>query len=161
MFEVHPVDERAAREIVAWTYGSPYDMYNLNPADLDAAASFADPANGYQSVRNEEGELVAFLCFGPEARVAGGEYLDGPLDVGCGIRPDLTGRGLGPEIIRLAIEVGSGLYNAHSFRATIAAFNQRAQKAAGKAGFVSVASFRRPSDDLPFVILERPTEAGR
>lgn len=160
MFEVGPTDERDAREIVSWQYSHPYDLYSVGPDDDDAVASFADPANGYRSVRDEGGELVAFLCFGAEARVDGGEYPEGTLDVGCGIRPDLTGQGMGPAIIRLAIDVGTREYDAVTFRATIAAFNERAQKAAGKAGFVPVSSFQRPSDGLPFVILERPAEAG-
>lgn len=155
MFEIRPVDEPDAREIVSWEYGGPYGMYNMS---LDDVASVMDPANRYQSVRDGE-DLVAFIAFGPEAQVPGGEYPEGPMDIGAGIRPDLTSQGLGPEIIRLAIEVGERLYGADSFRATIAAFNQRAQKAASKVGFVPVSSFQRPSDGLPFVILERPANA--
>jgi RimJ/RimL family protein N-acetyltransferase len=157
VFEVQPVDERDAQEIVAWNYGGPYAMYTMSAADVTMVA---DPASRYYTVRDDEGELVAFIAFGEEAQVPGGEYREGPLDVGCGIRPDLTGQGLGPAIIRLAIETGEQLYGARDFRATIAAFNERAQKAAAKAGFRPVSFFERPVDDLPFVILERPAEAG-
>lgn len=158
MVDVRPADERDAREIVSWQYGQPYDLYNLSPDDLDTVAAFADPANGYFSVRSDAGDLIAFLCLGADARVRGGDYGDDALDVGCGIRPDLTGHGLGPEIIRLALDVGRKRYGARRFRATIAEFNRRAQKAAEKAGFRAVSSFRRPSDRLDFVILERPAD---
>jgi RimJ/RimL family protein N-acetyltransferase len=157
MFRVEPINERDAREIVSWQYPEPYAMYDLSPDD---AASVADPANGYFSVRDEAGNLVAFISLGAEARVPGGDYAEDALDVGGGIRPDLTGQGLGAQIIGLAVETGESRYGTRRFRATIAAFNQRAQRAAARAGFVPVSSFERPSDGLPFVILERPAPAG-
>jgi RimJ/RimL family protein N-acetyltransferase len=158
MFDVRPTDERDAREIVGWHYDTPYEMYDMTPDD---AAMVSDLANQYYSVRDSRGDLVAFIAFGVEAQVPGGDYSSEALDLGAGIRPDLTGQGLGPEIIRLAVETGEQIHGARHFRATIAAFNQRAQRAAGKAGFLPVSSFKRPSDGLEFVILERPANAGR
>lgn len=157
MFQVGPIDESDAREILSWRYEEPYAMYNMS---ADDARLIADPANGYLSVRDEGGDLVAFIAFGPEAQVPGGDYSEDALDVGAGIRPDLTGRGLGPKIIELAIEEGRRRFGPWRYRATIAAFNARAQRAAIKAGFAPASTFERPSDGLPFVILERPADAG-
>jgi RimJ/RimL family protein N-acetyltransferase len=153
VFTVQRTDERDAREIAAWRYTEPYAMYNMA---LEDAELVADPASRYFSVRDERGDLIAFIALGPEAQVPGGDYSHEALDIGAGIRPDLTGQGLGAKIIRLAVETGVRLDGADRFRATIAAFNQRAQRAAGKVGFRPVSSFRRPSDRLEFVILERP-----
>jgi RimJ/RimL family protein N-acetyltransferase len=157
MFHVRPVDESDAQEIASWKYEEPYTMYNLSPDD---ATSIADPANGNFSVRDDEGNLIAFIAYGPEAQVPGGDYSEDMLDIGAGIRPDLTGQGLGPEIIGLAIEEGRKRFGPWRYRATIAGFNARAQRAAITAGFRPVTSFERPSDGLPFVILERPADAG-
>ncbi len=45
--------------------------------------------------------MVGFCSFGVDGRVPGGDYPDGPLDVGMGMRPDLTaaawGRGICPR----------------------------------------------------------------
>jgi RimJ/RimL family protein N-acetyltransferase len=157
MFHVRPIDDKDAQEIVSWHYEEPYTMYDMN---ADDAGFIADPANGYLAVHDEGGDLVAFIAFGPEGQVPGGDYSEDMLDIGAGIRPDRTGQGLGAKIISLAIEEGRKRFGPWRYRATIAAFNGRAQRAAVKAGFVPTSTFERPSDGLPFVILERPADAG-
>jgi RimJ/RimL family protein N-acetyltransferase len=154
--DMHPMNEADAREIALWDYPPPYDLYNLDPKEIEGhVVALMDPENHYYSVRDKEGKLIAFICYGPDARVPGGDYSSDALDVGCGLRPDLTGQGLGPDVIRTAVEFGRDTWHPSRFRATIAAFNERAQKAAQRVGFQQVSSFERPSDGLPFVILER------
>jgi RimJ/RimL family protein N-acetyltransferase len=148
--------EDDARAILRWRYEPPYDLYNADPpAAPEDVANLTDAVNRYFSLRDSTGDLVAYICFGEEARVSGGDYSRDALDIGCGTRPDLTGKGLGPSIIEAAVRFGSTRYGATRFRATIAAFNQRALRASQKAGFVPVSAFDRPSDGLSFVILER------
>jgi RimJ/RimL family protein N-acetyltransferase len=159
---IHPMDRKHAEAIVKWRYDAPYDLYNSNPDEADhEVRSLIDPANGYYSVCDEHRDLIAYICFGPDARVAGGDYDEDALDVGCGIRPDLTGRGLGPTIIQTALDIGNQNYHPVAFRATIAAFNQRALKASQRVGFVPRRTFYRPSDQRPFVILTRVMEHPR
>jgi RimJ/RimL family protein N-acetyltransferase len=90
-----------------------------------------------------------------DAQVPGGDYGEDALDVGCGIRPDLTGQRLGPTVIQTALDFGRRQWHPSRFRATIAAFNERAQKAARRVGFEQVSTFERSSDGLPFIIFER------
>jgi len=45
----------------------------------------------YVAVLDARDEMIAFRCFGPEARVLGGAYFEDALDMGGGLRPDLTG----------------------------------------------------------------------
>src|SRR5947209_8693053 len=137
--EMHPMTEVDAREIALWDYPSPYDLYNLDSDEIeDHVAALVDPENRYYSVRDKEGTLVAFICYGADARVPGGDYSGDALDVGCGLWPDLTGQGLGPNVIRTAAEFGRKTWHPSRFRATIAAFNERAQKAAQRVGFQQV-----------------------
>jgi GNAT superfamily N-acetyltransferase len=58
-------------------YDGPYAAYNC-PADEvdDFVRGILDPDNHYYAVRDEGGGLVGYCCFGPDARVPGGEYAD-------------------------------------------------------------------------------------
>src|SRR2546423_1154519 len=124
-FSITPTTRTDAEEIMRWRYEPPYDLYNPDPAAVEQdIAHFSDPATGYFSLRDETGELIAYVCYGEEARVPGGDYGGEALDVGCGTRPDLTGRGMGPSIIETAVRFGGERYGASRFRATIAAFNE-------------------------------------
>ena len=155
MLSVNPMSAGDARTIVGWRYPPPYDLYDLDSDTIEEDVEwFSDPANRYFSVQDGD-ELVAYICFGEEARVPGGDYDDAALDVGCGTRPDLTGQGMGPSIIETAVAFGRKRFGAYHFRSTIAAFNERALKAAQRAGFVPIGRFERPSDSRPFVVLER------
>lgn len=156
-----PMDEASARAILAWRYDEPYALYNAGPANLaDDLAVFMDPANAYYSVRDERDEVVAFRCFGPDARVSGGDYSADALDTGGGLRPDLTGRGLGLTVLNAGLEHGRRLYHPRAFRVTVAAFNARALRVCAQAGFQPVQTFRRASDAKDFVVMTRQDEEG-
>jgi hypothetical protein len=75
------------------------------------------------------------------------------LDTGGGLRPDLTGKGLGVELVRKGLEFGAGRYGVKRFRVTVAAFNQRALKVCRRVGFVEQQRFLRPGDRQAFLIL--------
>lgn len=152
-----PMDEATARTILAWRYEQPYALYNHDPAGIeDGIRAFTDPANAYYSVVDEDGHLVAYRCFGLDAQVAGGDYSADALDTGGGLRPDLTGRGLGLSGMQAGLDFSQGLYHPRAFRVTVAAFNLRAQRVCERAGFRHAQRFVRPTDGREFVILLRP-----
>jgi hypothetical protein len=66
--------------VAAWRYPPPYDIYDADSAIVDDPAA-ATSSEGHYAVL-EAGEVIGFFAFGVEARVPGGDYLDGPLDVG-------------------------------------------------------------------------------
>jgi ribosomal-protein-alanine N-acetyltransferase len=153
-----PMDESAAREILTWRYEEQYAFYNPDPADAEESVGpFLDPANAYYSVRDEQGLLVAYPCFGLDAQVPGGDYSADALDTGGGMRPDLTGRGLGLAFLEAGLEFGRRMYNPRAFRVTVAAFNARARRVCEKAGFRPVQTFHSALHDRDFVVLMRPT----
>lgn len=155
------MDFAAAREILTWEYDPPYDIYNLTSSSQRRTLdSFLDSANRYFRIERGGGELIGFCCFGPEARVPGGEYSPDQLDIGLGLRPDLTGRGLGPVIIGRVCEFARQRFGALEFRVTIASFNQRARRAWEKSGFEFSGEFNRSTDGEPFVQLSRGDEGG-
>ena len=153
------MDETAARAILAWRYEAPYTLYNPDPADLEAdLAGLLDPANGYYSAHDAQGALVAFRCFGPDAQVPGGDYRAGALDTGGGLRPDLTGRGLGGAVLDAGLAFGRATFRPPAFRVTVAAFNARALRTCTRAGFVPVQTFQSPANGREFIVLLRPEE---
>ena len=140
-----PLDATAARAILAWRYEGSYAVYNPQSPDLDAAvAILIDPANAYFAARDGAGALIGFCCFGADARVPGGDYTDAAaLDVGLGLRPDLTGGGRGLSFLLAVLALGRERFAPARFRLTVAAFNERAQKVYARAGFRPLARFRR------------------
>jgi [ribosomal protein S18]-alanine N-acetyltransferase len=148
------MDETNARKILAWRYAEPYSCYNPNRSDLENDLQILTaPQNLYYAMSDENGVLAAYVCFGQEARVAGGSYTEDALDIGCGARPDLTGRGFGSSVIQAGIGFAQDKFAPRAFRATVAAFNQRALKLCERAGFAIVRTFRRAEDETEFIIL--------
>lgn len=97
-----PMTEPLAKAITTWIYPAPYDLYNMDD-DEETLSELLD--GSYYASINEEGELIGFICIGDAARVPGG-YLAGiygneqVMDIGLGMRPDLTGRGQGEDKAR-------------------------------------------------------------
>jgi RimJ/RimL family protein N-acetyltransferase len=156
-FKFEPMTEAWARAALTWRYEPPYDFYNHDPAQLDKLIhlSFLNPAYHYFSVFDEQDSLVAYRCFGEDARVPGGDYAAEALDMGGGLRPDLTGHGLGPRIMRAAIDFARAEFSPRAFRVTVAEFNLRAQRACEKVGYVVVQHFIATHNGVPFVIMIR------
>jgi RimJ/RimL family protein N-acetyltransferase len=120
-----------AEDIAGWRYDPPYDLY-----DVDVAAPvLLATAGRFGAVRDEGGGLVGYCCFDAEARVPGGAYADAALDVGWGMRPELTGRGLGARFVAAIVAHALPLACPRPLRVTIAEWNGRSQRAAASAGF--------------------------
>ena len=160
-FRFVPMTAEYAREILGWRYEPPYDFYNPGAGidEEDLAATFLNPDYHYYAVLDAHGALIAYRCFGEDARVAGGDYTADALDMGGGLRPDLTGRGLGPPVMRAAMDFARVEFAPRVFRTTVAAWNVRALRACMKAGYQPTAAFEN-SQGNPFVILMRDAIEG-
>lgn len=155
LFTFHGMDEEHARAILEWRYEEQYAFYNADAQDLEKdVAVLLNPLNAFYYICDEQGELVAYCCFGPEARVPGGDYSSEALDIGGGMRPDLTGRGLGKPLLDAIIDFARRTFDARVFRETIAAWNHRALKMSERAGFHPVQRFVK-EDGTPFIVLLR------
>ena len=136
-----------------WRYPRPYDCYDVADAAPDF---FLDPANGYYAAVDDGGELIGFRCFGPDGRVPGGHYPADALDTGGGLRPELTGRGLGRAVIAAGLAFGRTVFAPTCYRVTVAAFNARALRVVGSLGFVEAQRFAGTVDGREYVVLTRP-----
>jgi [ribosomal protein S18]-alanine N-acetyltransferase len=135
-----------AEEIARWKYREPYSIYD--GGDPDRLLAYT-----YFAGLDEEGALVGFCCFGEDARVPGMSEEKGVLDVGAGLRPDLTGIGLGGPFLREACRFGGELYEPERFRVAVAAFNKRAQMVAHALGFERAGTITNGENE--FVVMMR------
>jgi RimJ/RimL family protein N-acetyltransferase len=131
--------EAEARAVAGWRYDGPYALYDGSD-DPAALAEMLDPANPYYAALTPAGEFVGYFCYGPPATVGGERHRDafggeGVLDVGLGMRPDLTGRGLGLAFVRAGLDFARARFAPRRFRLAVATFNRRAIAVYGRAGF--------------------------
>jgi [ribosomal protein S18]-alanine N-acetyltransferase len=156
-YGVLPITVAQAATVSGWRYPAPYDVYDMGP---EAVPGLLAPKNAYHAVLDGT-DLVGFCCFGPDAQVPVGRdagwYGPDGLDVGLGMRPDLTGRGRGAGF--LAAVLAEASHRSGTLRLTVATFNARAQRLYLSAGFAAVAV----SPDARFRLLTRgnPNPGGQ
>jgi ribosomal-protein-alanine N-acetyltransferase len=154
-FTFRPMDRASAQEILAWCYDEPYDLYDLGTGDVAQTLQvLLDPQYAYYII--EDGEAaVAYCCFGLDAQVPGGDYSQPAVDVGLGVRPDLTGQRQGSVFVEAVLDFARRTLSPERFRVTIAAFNARARRVWAKVGFQQTQVFRRRTDGMDFVVMVR------
>lgn len=153
-FTFNLIDENSAYVILNWQYESPYDIYNLASPDPESTLQYLlDPQNAFYSIYGQNGELEAFCSFSLDGQVNGGDYSTPALDIGLGVRSDLTGRGLGIQYVNAVIDFAIRTYSPERLRVTIADFNRRAQRVWEKAGFQVVQKFRGGWTNMDFVVM--------
>jgi ribosomal-protein-alanine N-acetyltransferase len=145
-----------AAQIVTWHYPPPYDLYNMSGDDAPALTS----ANSEFFALIGQNELIGYRSFGADGQVPGGIYASAALDTGGGLRPDLTGKGLGREAIQTGLAFGREKFAPAAFRVTIATFNVRARRVVQALGFSRIASFHATTDGRGYEILVRPEARG-
>ncbi len=147
---IAPMTQHEAEVISTWEYEAPYDFYDA-PADEHDLAELLDPAQRagqYFSVHATE-ELIGFF----QLRSDGDAVV-----VGLGLRPDLTGRGLGLSFVEEGLVFAREQFAATRFRLSVATFNERAITVYERAGFVVTRSFMHETNGgvFSFVEMERP-----
>ncbi len=119
--------ESYATEILNWRYAPPYDFYNIefSQEGLDELVN-----NQYSAVIDQDENLIGFYCIGQSAQVPKGNefgvYEKRMVDIGLGVRPDLTGKGFGSEFFKYILGEIQGMTNLSTFKLTVAKFNKRA-----------------------------------
>ena len=155
MYALRQISRPDAEEISRWRHPEPYATYDGDPSSVPG---LLDPRYNYHAVTGPDGELVGYFCFGADATVPAGHrlglYGDDALDVGLGMRPDLTGQGLGPGFVRAGLRFARRTFSPPAFRLTVAAFNRRAIKVYEAAGFEAVRSFGDGGTE--WLLMKRP-----
>ncbi|MGH3090546.1 MAG: GNAT family N-acetyltransferase [Rubrobacteraceae bacterium] len=156
-YAFEPMTEKEAHEVASWRYDPPYDFYDVvnNPEDLDELLDPAKRKDYFSVISN--GELIGYFCFGAEAQVPGGDHSGDAIDVGLGLRPDLTGKGLGLGFLEAGLAFARRRFSLASFRLSVAEFNERAIKVYERAGFAKAGRFIQQTNGArhPFISMER------
>lgn len=119
----------------------------------------AGPVGPSRRVLNPMG--AGFICFGAEAQVSGardaGLYRADAVDIGLGLRPDLTGQGLGDPFVAACIDHALRIRHPTVLRLAVATFNARAIAVYERAGFQTIGRCSSPvrGRPVPFVIMTR------
>src|SRR5918995_1112347 len=145
------MSQRQARAVAAWQYDPPYDFYDA-VADLEDLAELLDPVQREGRdfvVRSDPDGLVGFFMFKHEGDT---------VEIGLGLRPDLTARGRGLSFLLAGLEFARDRYAPARFRLAVAAFNQRAIRVYERAGFHRGESYLHWTNggEHAFLRMERP-----
>ena len=108
-FTFRLMDEADVRAVQTWRYSGEYAVYNFS-AD-DDPAELLDRRSPYYAAQDERGKLVGFFCFGTSAAITGspepGVYgPDRSVLIGLGLRPNLTGQGVGLALVNAGLAFG-------------------------------------------------------
>mgnify|MGYP001794546662 CR=1 FL=1 len=148
------MNEKSARMIINWCYDESLNFYNHHLSEIEATVQeFLNPENAYYNIFNKNNELIAYCCFGTDARVKGGNYDIEALDIGFGINPNLIRRGITFRIIDAVFDFAQSHFSTTLFRVTVAEFNNQALRICKKAGFQQIQKFQRKQDGIYFLVL--------
>jgi [ribosomal protein S18]-alanine N-acetyltransferase len=158
-FTLTRITRADAQAISRWRYEEPYSVYDGNPSSVTA---LLEPHYPYHSVHDAHEELVGYFCFGEDARVQAGKQRglyerEDALDIGLGMRPDLTGQGLGEQFMHAGLRFAKEMYAPRVFRLTVATFNRRAIRVYERAGFEPVETFgaTKPNGHKEWLLMKR------
>ncbi len=146
------IDEACAQTIVSWQYDPPYDYYNPDPNHVHQnIRRFLDRPEEYAGIYDSDRQLMGYCYFGAEAQVSGGNYTDGVLDIGLGLRPDLTGKGNGQAFFSAILDFSTETFSFDAFRVSVAEFNHRAIRLYRNMGFAKTTRFISRIDGRAFI----------
>ena len=146
-FEFRKMTDEEAQQIAGWHYVPPYDFYDWvsDPNDL---AELLDPrrhGEDYFSAFDEKGTLVGSFSFKKNGKA---------VEVGLGLRPELTGKGLGRGFLLAGLNFARGAFALNIFRLSVATFNERALKVYEGVGFVHGRTYQHETHGVVYEFLE-------
>lgn len=145
MVELRPATERDVREFAAWRYDVPYDVYEIDMTVDEAVAHFLEPGINCHTLFDGN-VMVGYCTFGDDAQVPGGNYDADGIDVGLGVKPELTGAGQGNRFVAAVVAYALVTFDPPQLRVTIAVGNIRALRVWSDVGFSEVSRFATSRD---------------
>ncbi len=131
--EIRTMTEEEAEEVISWRYPGEYSFYDMERDVEDLAelrAAHVREAKYFSAL--QQGDLIGFFDFEVDGDV---------VEVGLGLRPDLTGQGLGDPFLKAGLEFARTYFAPERFRLRVAAFNRRAIALYERSGFVVTGTY--------------------
>ncbi len=139
--------EQAEIIAYAWHYDNEYSFYDME-ADQEDLEEFLDDDKRGNTVFavSKNDELVAFLSvYQVDTKT---------VDIGLGMRPDLTDQGGGIKFITDAMEFIAAKFKPEKVTLSVATFNKRAIKVYRKVGFSDLEVFIQDTNGSTFEFLK-------
>ncbi|WP_394190105.1 GNAT family N-acetyltransferase [Paenisporosarcina quisquiliarum] len=139
--------ERAEDIAFNWHYNGEFSFYDME-SDQEDLVEFLDPdkrGNSHFVVINGT-EVMGFFSFNKVA--------ESTIDLGLGMRPDLTGNGNGLIFLIAGIDFAKAKYNPEKITLSVATFNQRAIKVYKKLGFEEDETFMQDTNGSRYEFLK-------
>ena len=147
VFRFTQMTQKEAEAVAAWHYPEPYFFYDWT-ADADDLRELLEPelrGEAYWAVRDEADELVGYFSLKPKGDA---------VEVGLGLRPDLTGQGLGAAFLAAGLDFARGRFSPERFTLAVATFNERAIKVYERAGFARDRVYMHSTNGAEWEFLE-------
>lgn len=132
----------------SWKYEGEYAFYDMtaDPEDYREIVSPDLRGGRYFSVF-DEGVLTGFFCVEREGA---------DVEIGLGLRPDLTGQGRGGHFLDEILRFVRENYDFDKIRLNVASFNERAIKVYERAGFAKTgtAQVHTNGGEFEFTLME-------
>jgi ribosomal-protein-alanine N-acetyltransferase len=149
----HMTEEYASEVVDNWHYDGVYSFYDM-AADEEDLKIFTDRTyweNATFAVLNPQDELAGWATF----------YMEGEdMWLSLGLKPELTGLGLGEEFVSRCVEFARSHYklDERTIKLDVAAFNKRAIKVYQRAGFAEIGRITKKTHigDVEFLRMARP-----
>ena len=145
-YRFRQMEDAEATQISGWHYEPPYDFYDAT-SDQDDLEELLDPNRRKD---DEGGVLVGFFQFERDNKT---------VDIGLGMRPDLTGRGLGIGYLLAGLEFARRRFSPERFTLSVATFNERAILVYERAGFTRDTVYRHNTNGGEYLFLSMAREA--
>jgi RimJ/RimL family protein N-acetyltransferase len=116
---------------------------------------FLNPDLAFHAVLGEHDEFIGFCSYGIDGQVPGGNYTEDALDIGLGMKPELTGQGRGEDFFGAILKFAEKNMNPDTCRLTVAKFNERALTLYKNFGFRDYSEFEDLQSHVPYTILVR------
>src|SRR3954447_6718056 len=152
-FAFRPMSQSDAEEIASWGYPGQYSFYDWtsDPADLTELLDPLARANQYFAVTDPTGCVIGFFQYKPGQ--------EGRLEIGLGLHPAWTGRGLGLPFLHAGLAFAQRRFAPATFTLSVASFNRRAIIVYERAGFAVARTYMHWTNGAEWEFTEMTRDA--
>lgn len=135
--------EQAEEIAYNWHYNAEYSFYDM-VADKEDLVEFLEAQKRGDSnfFVTKDNDAIGFYTFN--------EVANNTIDIGLGMRPDLTGNGNGLGFVQAGLDFAKSKYRPEKITLSVATFNQRAIKIYREIGFDEVDTFMQETNGSRF-----------